>query len=330
MNCPKCGKQVQSGAAFCMYCGAALSSGQPVSQPQVPRPTPFPPGSAPFVPVAAGAPPSNLSAAFEQQKRRNLILAVALTCIAAICAGAFALRSMGVIGAGGDKPDDPSLYAHGKTPADSSLVAMAKTPPGPLQAVGSTTPTPLEAAGKAPLDMPDDIYKWLEHLRISEEKRTEITISHLTTAYTEKEKSQLEGGVDALKDLLNGIDDPNSEIHSPTEKLANVLKKMHDDVHEVLVFFDSMEPPQECIPIRDAYDQALNEEAAQMGDIADHLASGDIEKLLKMEGKSAAGIDSAGAKTDRLVGEICDKYNKRRWFSISSDIKSTSIFGSGF
>jgi hypothetical protein len=196
--------------------------------------------------------------------------------------------------------------------------------------MGQTNPTPLEATDKVPPGMPDDIYKWLEHLRISEEKRNEVTISHLTTAYTEKEKAQLEGGVDAVKDLLNGIDDPNSEMHPPTEKLGQVLKQMHDDVRQVQVFFDSMPPPQECIPIRDAYDQALTEEAAQMGDIGDHLASGDIEKLLKMEGKSAAGIDSAGAKTDRLVGEICDKYNKRRWFSIASDIKSTSIFGSGF
>ena len=105
---------------------------------------------------------------------------------------------------------------------------------------------------------------------------------------------------------------------------------MHDQCVEVLQFFDSVEPPRECVSIRNAYDQALNEEAAQMGDIADHLAAGDMNKLLKMEGKSAQGIDSAGEKTDRLVGEICDKYHKRRWFVIESDIKSSPLFGSGF
>src|SRR5471030_2311258 len=112
MNCPKCGKQVQSGAAFCMHCGSPLSAGQPAPKAQVQRPSPFPPSTTSFVPVSAGAPNGNVSAAFEQQKRRNMILAVALGCIAALCAGGFALKSMGIIGATGDKPDDASLYAH--------------------------------------------------------------------------------------------------------------------------------------------------------------------------------------------------------------------------
>src|SRR6185312_14399590 len=163
------------------------------------------------------------------------------------------------------------------------------------------------------------------------EKRVDITLGQLTDAYTEKEKSQLAGGVDALKDALNGIDDPNSELHSPTDKLAGIVKKMHDQVVDLQGFFDDYpKAPAECVPIKDAYDQALSETAAQMGDIADHLAAGDIDKLLKMEGKSAGGIDSSGEKTDRLVGEICSKYNKRRWFSIASDIKSSPLFGSGF
>ena len=248
-----------------------------------------------------------------------MLVTVALGCIAALFAGGFALKSMGLLGANGDKPNGASLLAPGKLPSDGSLVAVGNRP-GPT----------LEATAKAPEGMPDDIYKWLEHLRISEEKRNAITMSQLTTAYTEKEKAQVAGGVDALKDLLNGIDDPNSEMHPPTEKLASLLKDMHDQVRDVLGFFDSMPPPKECIPIRDAYDQALNEEAAQMGDIADHIAAGDVEKLLKMEGKSAQGIDSAGAKTDRLVGEICDKYHTRRWFDIATDIKSSPIFGAGF
>ncbi len=265
-------------------------------------------------------PTANLANAFELQRRRSMITVVVLACIAALIAGGMALRSMGVIGLAGSTPDDRLLMAHGNRG------------PAPLGAVGTTSGLPLQAAGQRDQGMPDDVYQWLEHLRMSEDKRNAITMDQLTTAYTEKEKSQLTGGVDALKDLLNGIDDPNSELHSPTEGLAKILKQMHDQVHDVQVFFDTEPPhcPDECIPIRDAYDQALTEEAAQMGDIADHLAAGDVEKLLKMEGKSASGIDSAGAKTDRLVGEICDKYHKRRWFDIASDIKSSPIFGSGF
>jgi hypothetical protein len=252
------------------------------------------------------------------QRKKSALAAIVFGAIALLGAAGFGLKAMGVIGENQKLPEDPALAAKAKLPG-TELVAMGKTPEAPLAAVS-----------EKPAEMPDDIYQWLEHLRKTEEKRNAITMSQLTTAYTEKEKSQVQGGVDALKDLLNGIDDPNSEIHSPTDKLGEILKKMHDECHDVLVFFDSVEPPAECVPIKNAYDQALNEEAAQMGDIADHLAAGDVEKLLKMEGKSAQGIDSAGQKTDRLVGEICDKYHKRRWFNIASDIKSSPIFGSGF
>ena len=288
----------------------------------MPRPTPFAPKvpqSNPVVQaVPAGMTSANLSSAFDQQKRKTGMIAIVLGCVAALFAGGLALKSMGILG------------ENGKTPEEAALAAKGKTPGSALTAIGKTPETPLAAIAEKPAEMPDDVYKWLEHLRISEEKRAAITMSQLTTAYTEKEKSQVAGGVDALKDLLNGIDDGTSEMHPPTEKLGTLLKQMHDDCRQVLDFFDSVEPPAECVPIRDAYDQALNEEAAQMGDIADHLAAGDVEKLLKMEGKSAQGIDSAGEKTDRLVGEICDKYHKRRWFSIASDIKSSPIFGSGY
>ncbi len=318
MNCPRCAKQVPANAAFCMHCGQALVSAAPQTT-QMPRPVPFAPVAPQAAPAGAGSVPAgNLSAAFDQQRRRTTVIAIALGVLAAVCAVGFGLKSLGFLG------------ENAKTPEEAALIAKSKLPGAALVAVGRTPDVPLAAVATAPAEMPDDIYQWLEHLRKSEEKRAEITMSQLTTAYTEKEKSQVAGGVDALKDLLNGIDDPNSELHSPTEKLGQVIKQMHDQCHDVLVYFDSVKPPEECVAIKNAYDQALNEEAAQMGDIADHLAAGDMEKLLKMEGKSASGIDSAGEKTDRLVGEICDKYHKRRWFNIATDIKSSPIFGSGF
>lgn len=299
-----------------------MAMSQPVHQPQMPRPSPFPargPIATPAASMPMAAPGNNISRAFEQQNKRNMTIAIALGCLAALLAGGLALKSMGAFGADVRKPDANALFAQGRRPNNAALIAPGNAPASPLAAPGDKG-----------IEMPDDIYNWLEHLRKSEEKRTEITISQLTTAYTEKEKSQVAGGVDALKDLLNGIDDPNSEMQPPTVGLAKIVKQMHDQCHDVLDYFDSMPPPTECIPIRDAYDQAVNEEVAQMGDIADHLAAGDVDKLLKMEGKSAQGIDSAGEKTDRLVGEICDKYHKRRWFTIASDIKSSPLFGSGF
>ena len=338
MVCPKCQKQVPNGAAFCMHCGNSLAQApkpQPHTQmtgayPQAPVPIPVMPTQG--MP-AQGLPAANVPSMmgdFQQQRRKATMVAILIGCVALLFGAGLFLKSKGILGQSGQGPDNASINAGGAVPGSGSLLAKDDRPDGILQAPGARNDAPLGAKGDLPPEMPEDIYKWLEHLRKTEEKRIDITMGQLTTAYTEKEKAQLEGGVDALKDLLNGIDNPDSEIHSPTEKLAKVLKKMHDDTKELQKFFDSYPPPQECVPIANAYDQALTETAGQMGDIADHLAAGDVEKLLKMEGKSASGIDTAGKKTDRLVGEICDKYHKRRWFGIADDIKSSPIFGSGF
>lgn len=315
-----------------MFCGTAVSAPMnvaPTAATQMPRPSPYPTGVMPAV-TAAGIPGPSLTGDFQQQKRRTTLIAILVGLVCVLFAGGLTLKSMGFFGQNGRGPGGSSLTAKGSLPGDGTLYATGSRPDGTLMAVGQGPGSTLTTPAKSDLEMPDDIYKWLEHLRKTEEKRVDITMGQLTTAYTEKEKSQLAGGVDAIKDLLNGIDDPNSEMHPPTEKLAQVLKKMHDDTLDLLKFFDSYPPPKECVPIRDAYDQALNETAGQLGDIADHLAAGDVDKLMKMEHTSAKDIDSAGEKTDRMVGEICDKYHKRRWFSIASDIKSSPIFGSGF
>jgi hypothetical protein len=174
--------------------------------------------------------------------------------------------------------------------------------------------------------MPQDIYDWLEHLHQTELACVQITNGEISQGMVEKEKLSVGGGVDAVKDALNGIDDPNSQLHSPTEGLAKMIKQMHDSTADLLTKFDAIPAPSECIPIQAAYDQALSETASELGDLGDHLAAGDIDKLMSMKGVSAAGIDSARAKADRLVGEICSRYDTRRWFTIDKDIAPGGVF----
>jgi hypothetical protein len=52
-----------------------------------------------------------------------------------------------------------------------------------------------------------------------------------------------------------------------------------------------------------------------------------LQSLYGMKNQSTA-IDQYGNETDRKVGDICDKYDTRKWFSISSDFGNSSILGS--
>jgi len=232
------------------------------------------------------------------------------------------LGAFGVLGARGSQPAKSTLVAKGALPDNSPLAARARTPD-----------TPLARTAQAPtkVQMPADVLAWLEHLRKSEEHREKVTTGQLGTALKERAGLELSGGgKDLAEQLLNGIDDPNSEMKPPTEKLGQVFKQMKDEYAQVTQYFMSMPPPAECRPIQEAYQQALTETTEQIGNISDAMAAGNMEALLNMRGKSNQGIDTPGKKTDRLVGEICAKYDTPRWFYIKSDITTGGMFGVGF
>ncbi|HWD40834.1 MAG TPA: hypothetical protein VG944_18445 [Fimbriimonas sp.] len=281
-----------------MHCGQPLAASPvPTAAQQVAGPA-----------AATGMP---LSQAFDAQRRRNRA-AVGGAALLALVAAFFGLRATGLLKIGASQPDGGNLKLH------------ASAGPAALEKPGAISPAPLEKPATV-ITMPDDIRKWLEHLHQCELKRVAVTTSALNQAMVEKEKLSVNGGADAVQDALNGIDDPNSELHSPVDSLAAMIKKMHDDMADLQKLFDSYPAPDECQPIQAAYDQAVGEERDELGDLADHLAANDMEKIQSMKGMSNSGIDAAGAKTDRLVGEICDKYNTKKWFSINKDIGGAGV-----
>lgn len=304
MNCVRCGKPISQGAAFCMHCGAPSPTPQATVQAADPRTGPH---------AAVNIPSGSVSQAFNIQRKRNNIILAICAAVAGLLGIFFGLRAAGLLQLG-QKTGVPVLTAKG---SNGNAV---------MQQVASGGPAVTQQKEQI-ISMPDDIREWLEHLRKTEEKRVHLTQGQLTDALVEKTKGSIAGGADAVQALANGIDDPNSEMKPPTEGLARLLKKMHDDCVGLTEHFDSVKPPEECVPIRNAYDQALNETSGELGDIADHLAAGDIDRLLKMKGQSKANIDSPAKTTDRLVGEICEKYHTRRWFSIQSDIGTSGLFG---
>jgi len=280
-----------------MHCGTPVAAGPPTGQP-----------AHMTAPMTGVAPADPVSHVYAGQKKRDLVwyAVIALCVILGAVFGAGKALS-GILVKGGT-PDSKNLLANGSLKNNRDLE------------VGGSTGPPVTQVQATRVVMPDDIRNWLEHLHQTEIARVKVTNGGIVDSMVEKEKLSVNGGADAIKDALNGIDDPSSELHSPTESLAKMLKKMHDDFADLQKQFDSMPAPEECIPIQSAYDQALAETASELGDLADSLAAGDINKLQGMKGESTEGIDVAGAKTDRLVGEICEKYNTKKWFDINKDI----------
>jgi hypothetical protein len=264
-----------------------------------------------------------ISGAFDAQRRRSRTFAV-VACIAALLFLVLGAQMTGFLQKlGGTSSTNSLSKGAGGTP--SSLQKFSEAAAPSLQKMGDTGPATLGRDANR-LVMPDDIRAWLEHLHQTEIARVDITNKQLADSEVERAKDNVAGGYSGLESALDGIDDPNSQLKSPVDGLARMIKAMHDMVADLKKKFDDYPAPTECVPIQAAYDQALGEEASELGDLGDHLAAGDVAKLQSMQGESTSGIDAAGAKTDRLVGEICDKYDTKKWFSINKDIGPGGVF----
>jgi hypothetical protein len=257
------------------------------------------------IPAAPGMMAAPISGAFDVQRKRSRTIAT----IAVLAALIMLIAGFQMSG---------FLQKLGGNDANSLSKNAGAAPPS-LQKLGQTGPPTMDKTAER-IVMPDDIRDWLEHLHQTEIKRVDVTNAQMSQAMVERAKDNATGGYAGLESALNGIDDPNSQLKSPVDDLARMVKAMHDSIADIQKKFDDYPTPSECVPIQAAYDQALNEEVSELGDLGDHLAANDVAKLQSMQGESNAGIDAAGAKTDRLVGEICEKYQTKKWFSINKDI----------
>jgi hypothetical protein len=299
MKCARCGSDLAGGLAACPKCGMPMGA----------------PNPAQSVAMPAGA--AALSQAYDAQRRRNAITTSLVIALFLLAMGLIAVtKGLQALGFGQRQADAGALAVKGQVP-DTNILGAIGNQPAPI----------LQQSATAPAAMPQDVYDWLEHLRKTEEARVALTTTQLGKAMTEYTKQQVFGGVDSLKDLLNGIDDPSSELKPPTAGLTKVIKELHDQSRDLIEKFESKQPPPECVPIHDSYYKALSETTGMLGDLSDHLAANDLDALMKMKGTSGEGIDTNAIKTDRLLGEICDKYNTRRWFSIKGDIGTDSFMG---
>ncbi len=214
-------------------------------------------------------------------------------------------------------------------------VVSALTMTGTLRFRGGEMPrAPIAQGGPgeaprmlAPTDteMPPDIRDWLEHLRITEEKRTKLAQDQIGSVMVSAEQIKGSELTDALSGLLGDGNEPEKTESPKVEETKNVLADVRPAWKDLDTFFNSKPPPDACREIASNYDQALRETGGTIGDIIDimnsaadpHQAVAKLQEIMRTNKKL---IDEPGRKTDQGVQAICDYYKTRKWFSISGDI----------
>lgn len=310
MTCPRCGRPLAPGAAFCMHCG------QMVARP--------PSGS----PAYAGAVAT--SAASGKKKLTLALVVVGLAMLALMGT----LVATGTLRLGGSQRLDSGLQATGRE-SPPSLVATGEQSPSSLVATGTQPPPNLQASGAKKV-MPDDVRRWLEHLERIEKRRVDMSYDQVARAMEMLVALQAGGTLEMLQSLANEAS-TGEESTEPkaTDRTARSAEEIRGHWRQLLAHFNSYPPPAECVPIRDEYDVALRETGAMIGDILASIEQAEANRdaalsgLMKMRGKSVT-IDRSATESDGLVQAICDKYETRKWFRITADIGGGALSRGGF
>ncbi len=328
MNCPRCRGTVPQGALFCPNCGNDLRAYQGVPQPQP---------SQPNVPYQAPAPqPVDIKEQMRQarqaapvgyyqgangpvqQRKSPLGWILGIACLAALAILGFFVINL--------------LQKTGQESPGNFLAKQGQAPPPVLQKTGEPPPPVLADHAQAAKKMPADILRWLEHLERVERKRGILAQQGLASFMVMAQSAQFGSDIKGLEGLASG--DPEANMpETSADKLGKSSADTKAEWGRLRVEFDSLRPPQECQTIADSYTHALEETGSMITDVMDALEASKedpqkaLQSLYGMKNQSGA-IDQYGNETDTKVGSICDKYDTRKWFSISSDFGNSSILGS--
>ncbi|MCC6403668.1 MAG: hypothetical protein IT207_06620 [Fimbriimonadaceae bacterium] len=245
-----------------------------------------------------------------------------------IVVGVLILAVVLALGLGGGGPlahfgTSPGDFARTGTHSPGETLRTTSDAPPPVLRTDGATGTALEDRQKT---MPADVRAWLEHLERTERRRVSLATDQLSAAMVSLATLQGLGGAEkVLQDLLT--EDPTgSGPEPPTAGVAEDAAQGEKDWRALRSEFDTLPPPAECVPIRNAYVRALSETAAMIAEIRGAISASAsdptaaIAALNKLKGTSSGRIDVAAGEADRGVGEVCERYSTPRWFSVNKDV----------
>lgn len=310
MKCVRCGQSIPSGGSFCSHCG------MPLARDPHARPATIPPAAS--IPIT-GQP---LQGAFDAQQRRNKAIFAGIVAAAVVAAAFLGFKAFGGLQAKGGVPDDPALVKRGKVEG------------GALQAQGNQ---PAPALGKiaerpAPKQMPPDVYAWLRHLEKCEAMKVEIAGDQSAEVSVWMGKmNALGAGMGMMNPYDQSSDDDKDQ--EPSGYAKGKILDLRPKWEQLIQYFNSVKPPEECQATADDYNHALGEIPGMMGDLGDILngASTDPESALKtvkkIQNSSYGDIDRYFLRTDEKVSQICTKYETQKWFNVKGDVLAGGMMG---
>jgi hypothetical protein len=292
MYCPKCGKGAQPGAGFCMHCGQPLT------------------GSAPIAQVAVGPAPAFPNPKAGQSKKLTWIaVGTALAMVLALLIG---LQATGLLEIGARNPKVAALRAEGKTDQVPLLRAEGTAPGG--QSLGATAEK---------IAMPDDVRRWLEHLEKIEKRKNELSMQQLSQMAVLMKQMQVLG---PSMGILNELEGEDGGDLGPSSTAKDSFDSLRPEWNQLIADYRSLPPPDECRPIADDYYRAISEIPGMNADLASVLSGVEadpakaLESAMRLQNTSANVIDKNLGSADSKVGDICRKYETRKWFDIKTDV----------
>jgi hypothetical protein len=213
----------------------------------------------------------------------------------------------------------------------SGLLKQRGDPSGSTLALRGEGGPPILGRGDQNVKMPQDILDWLEHLRKVDREKNDLAGKE--TADMAAYGIKLKTFGPAADMLENGVDD--SDGTDPGKQTSQKIEDFKPQWDQIIQDFQSMPPPDECKPIADDYESALDEISGMMDDINQAIKSmgtdpsAALNTAQKLQGKSGSAIDEPLKRTDREVEDICRKYNTKKWFDIQSDVGSGTLGSMG-
>ena len=336
MNCPRCGKSNIAGAAFCMHCGQDLRVSNAQNNPNQPqnvlpqnvrpqhvtgqqRPiyAPQPGIQQPGNPGGAGQPVGQVFQ--DARKKQDKLVWITVGVLLLVALGiAVAVGTANLVSAFGRERPAPNINKLARAPGSPSLVREAKAPDQPSLTVQ-----------KSLKKMPDDVRAWLEHLAETERRRGQLSNRNMGQVMALMPTAGLGIDVQGVKDMT----DPDVNVpHTQADTLKENGDQVRAEWEQLMQFYVSVQPPQECMDVANTYHHAIQETGAMIGDILDSLAKSKedpkaaLQALYAMQNTSKT-IDQYGKDTDYGVQVICDKYDTRKWFSVNADYGNSNVFG---
>lgn len=252
-----------------------------------------------------------LDAGFGTKKPRAVWLAVP----ALLILGVAALFASGVLRLPGRQADS-SLRVGAQAP-DVALRQQGATNAPNLAVQGEQSPPAVNQTG---VTMPEDVRKWLEHLKNIDKQRE---------AYNSTFAVKLIGMVGSLQPGTYFEEEPAREEEAARRsKASGVVDDVEAFFAKLTNDFQALPPPAECGPIASEYASMLLESRSMLGQISTAVTNLDTKSLEALQGTTYQRLDTKAEGTNDKIEAICDKYHEPNKYAVFVDKSSAVGLGS--